>query len=58
MSSSERNGKEIRRAFGGSGNSATVSSLQFHINHTYEYHPTKEQPWNSPIKVAAPTYNI
>ncbi len=41
--------------FGNSGGFATISS-QFHIVHTYGCHITKGEPYNYPMKAAAPTY--
>ena len=32
------------------------SFSQFHIVHTYNSHHTKEEPWNSLMKAAAPRY--
>ena len=57
MSYSARNGKIQWEMviFGGSGGSATVSS-QFDIVQTYDSHHTQEEPWNSILKDAAPTY--
>ncbi len=35
---------------------AAVSYSKFHIVHTYKSHNTKGEPWNYPVKAAAPTF--